>query len=126
MHGYNVRVPDGDESSTRSRNPFFGVAPFNLTNAMSKLLALGMTLPEVAATVTSNPAKMIGLADSLGSLQVGREADISVLDLHTGRFDLKDNAGETVTASEMLMPSFVLRAGKRYDVDSPLVPALAA
>jgi dihydroorotase len=126
MHGYNVRVPDGDDSSTRSRNPFFGVAPFNLTNAMSKLLALGMTLPEVAATVTSNPAKMLGMADSLGSLEVGREADISVLDLHTGRFDLKDNAGETVTASEMLMPSFVLRAGQRYEVDSPLVPALAA
>ncbi len=44
MHGYNVRVPNGGEVSS---NPFFGVAPFNLTNAMTKLLALGMTLPDM-------------------------------------------------------------------------------
>ena len=40
MHGYNVRVPDA--AAEVSANPFFGVAPFNLTNAMTKLLALGL------------------------------------------------------------------------------------
>ena len=126
MHGYNVRVPDSTDEQETRRNPFFGVAPFNLTNAMTKLLVLGMTLPEVAATVTSNPARMLGLEDSLGSLQVGREADVSVLEMRPGQFELRDNTGEGVTASELLMPSFALRAGKRHDVDSPLVPALAA
>ena len=58
MHGYNVRVPDAADDG--SSNPFFGVAPFNLTNAMTKLLALGLTLPEIIATVTSNPAIMVG------------------------------------------------------------------
>ncbi len=126
MHGYNVRVPDANDQATRSRNPFFGVAPFNLTNAMSKLLALGMTLPQVVATVTSNPAKMLGMTDSIGSLQVGREADVSVLELASGQFELKDNSGEKVATSQMLVPAFALRTGIRFDADSPLVPALAA
>jgi dihydroorotase len=126
MHGYNVRVPDTDEQSTRSRNPFFGVAPFNLTNAMSKLLALGVRLPDVVATVTSNPAKMLGLGDTLGALAPGRIADISVLTHDIGRYELRDNSGESVIASEMLSPVFALKSGIRYEADSPLVPAIAA
>jgi len=126
MHGYNVRVPETDEQATRSRNPFFGVAPFNLTNAMSKLLALGMTLNDVVATVTSHPAKMLGLSAEIGRLAPTQEADISILELTQGRFEMRDNSGETVVASEMLSPVFALRAGKRFAVDSPLVPAVAA
>jgi dihydroorotase len=125
MHGYNVRVPDSSDSAERAANPFFGVAPFSLTHAMSELLALGMTLPEIVATVTSNPATMLGMADSIGALAVGREADVSVLQVLRGRFELRDNSGERVEASEMIVPRFALRAGARFDVDSPLVPAPA-
>ncbi len=78
------------------------------------------------ATVTSNPAQMLGLADSIGSLQVGREADISVLDVLRGRFELRDNSGERVQAAEMIVPSFAVRAGQRCALDSPLVPAPVA
>ena len=123
MHGYNVRVPDASDMAARSANPFFGVAPFSLHNAMTKLLALGIPLGEIIATVTSNPAKMLGRADTLGSLQVGREADVSVITKRTGRFDLSDNSGEHVTASEMLVPEFALRAGVHHAATSPLVPA---
>ena len=56
MHGYNVRVPGDGDAAARQDNPFFGVAPFNLTHAMTELLTLGIPLPEVVATVTSNPA----------------------------------------------------------------------
>lgn len=127
MHGYNVRVPDA--GADRAANPFFGVAPFNLTNAMTKLLALGMTLPQIVATVTSNPAAMLRMTDSIGTLQVGREADISVLDVLEGRFELADNSGETVISTQMIAPAFTLRAGQRVDPTSPLIPkpmALAA
>jgi len=123
MHGYNVRVPDATAAENRVANPFFGVAPFNLTNAMTKLLALGMTLPEILATVTSNPARMLRMEDGIGSLQVGREADVSVLEVLNGRFELADNSGVKVTASEMIVPAFALRTGRRFDVSSPLVPA---
>jgi dihydroorotase len=122
MHGYNMRVPGSGDAAERAENPFFGVAPFNLTHAMTELLTLGVTLPEVVATVTSNPAKMLKLEDSLGSLQVGREADISVLELRQGRFELKDNSGEMVVAREYITPAFALRAGALHAADSPLVP----
>ena len=129
MHGYNVRVPDAKDGAERAENPFFGVAPFNLTHAMTELLTLGVTLPEIVATVTSNPAKMVKMADTIGSLQVGREADVSVLDIRRGKFELKDNSGEVVVADEYISPAFALKGGVRYGADSPLVPpamALAA
>jgi dihydroorotase len=122
MHGYNVRVPGVGNAAELAENPFAGVAPFNLTHAMTELLTLGVTLPEIVAMVTNHPAKMLKLEDSLGSLQVGREADISVLDLRRGRFELRDNSGEVVVASEMITPAFALRAGALHDADSPLVP----
>ena len=89
---------------------------------MSKLLALGMTLPQVLATVTGNPAKMLRMGDTIGSLQVGREADITVLDVLDGRFELADNSGVKVMASQMIVPAFALRAGRRFEARSPLVP----
>jgi dihydroorotase len=122
MHGYNVRVPGDGDAAARQENPFFGVAPFNLTHAMTELLTLGIGLPEVVATVTSNPARMVQMQDSIGSLQTGREADISVLDLLKGRFTLSDNSGEKVIAQEMLTPAFAIRAGKVMSADSPLIP----
>jgi dihydroorotase len=122
MHGYNVSAPDAADGDARKANPFFGVAPFCLTHAMTELLALGMTLPEIVATVTSNAAKLLRLEDEIGSLRPGRRADVSVLEVRRGRFELSDNSGERVAASEMIVPAFALKAGQRFEVDSPLVP----
>ncbi len=122
MHGYNVRPPGVGNDKVREENPFFGVAPFNLTHAMTELLTLGMSLPDIVATVTSNPARMLQMQDTLGALAPGREADISVLDLLQGSFTLADNSGEKVTAHELLTPAFSLRAGKLLPADSPLIP----
>jgi len=125
MHGYNVRVPSDGDDAGRSDNPFFGVAPFSLTHAMTELLTLGMTLPDVVATVTLHPARMLRMADRIGSLQVGREADVSVLEKIHGRFRLTDNSGETVIAPMMLQPAFALRAGRVIEAESPLIPTAA-
>ncbi len=92
---------------------------------MTELMALGMTLPDIVATVTSNPARMVKMQDTLGALAVGREADISVLDLLRGRFTLSDNSGEKVIADQMLTPAFALRAGRQVAADSPLIPPAA-
>ena len=122
MHGYNVRVPNAKDGS-RNDNPFFGVAPFSLTHAMTELLTLGLSLPDIVATVSSNPAAMIRMQDSLGTLQPGREADVSVLEVLRGKFELQDNSGARVTADEMIVPCFALKAGVRHDSVSPLIPA---
>jgi dihydroorotase len=122
MHGYNVNPPGTGKDAAVAENPFVGTAPFNLTIAMTELMALGMSLPEIVATVTSNPARMVRMQDTLGTLAVGREADISVLNLLRGRFTLSDNSGETMVTEQMLSPYFALRAGKKVVSDSPLIP----
>jgi dihydroorotase len=123
LHGYNVKVPTvKTDESVREANPFFGIAPFNLTVAMTELLTLGLTLPEIIAMVTMNPAEMLGMSDRLGSLQVGREADISVLAIEAGRFKLFDNSGVEVITDKLVRPVLCLRAGERFDADSPLIP----
>jgi dihydroorotase len=128
MHGYNVRLRDDNDAARHQENPFSGVAPFNLTHAMTELLALGLSLREVVAMVTCNPARMLQMQDHIGALQPGREADISVLDLLQGRFVLTDNSGETLVTNDLLTPVFAVRAGRVVASDSALIPppALAA
>jgi dihydroorotase len=123
MHGYNVRVPSDKDDAGVSANPFFGVAPFSLTHAMTELLTLGVPLADVIATVTINPARMLRMDDRIGSLQPGREADVSVLEQVDGRFRLTDNSGETVIAPMMLRPVLSLRAGRMVEAESPLIPS---
>ena len=127
LHGYNVRAPSAAGADAREDNPFFGIAPFSLTIAMSELLALGMTMEEVVATVTSNPAAMVRMEDEIGALKVGRDADVSVMEVLNGRFKLSDNSGVEVVTDKLIRPVFCLRDGVRHDSDSPLIPdAIAA
>lgn len=123
LHGYNVQVPgEGVSEEERGASPFGGSAPFNLTVAMSELLALGLTLDETVATVTSNPAKLLKMEDEIGSLQVGRMADISVVEILNGRFKLSDNSGVDVVTDKLVFPRFCLREGRKFEADSPLIP----
>lgn len=128
MHGYNVSLPEFDaDKAIRAENPFAGVAPFNLTIAMSELLHLGVPLEQVVAMVTANPAELLGLSDRLGALEVGREADVSVLSVETGKFKLYDNSGGEEVADRLIRPVFCLRGGKMFTSDSALIPeAIAA
>jgi dihydroorotase len=126
LHGLNVRPPEDNafrmSEADRQSNPFFGVAPFGLTHAMTELLTLGLSLNDVVKTVTSNAAELVKMSDNIGSLAVGRAADVSVLDMLSGKFTLQDNLRVKVTAEKYLAPVFCLLAGKRYDADSPILP----
>lgn len=127
MHGYNVKVPSGKSDADREENPFFGVAPFNLTIAMTELLHLGVALEDIIAMVTSHPAEMLGMSDEIGTLKVGNVADVSVLALDSGRFRLYDNSDAEEVCDKLIRPLYCLKDGIRYDATSPLVPdAIAA
>jgi dihydroorotase len=130
MHGYNTEVPAPAGTPAQhyddENHPFRGQARFSLTQAMSSMLALGLSLNDVVPMVTSNPAKMIGLSDRLGALKTGYAADISVLHDDRGRFILRDNEDNRVVAERLLRPAFCLRAGKRFDADAPILPQAVA
>lgn len=129
MHGYNTKVPA--PAGTPAQHPdeehmFAGRIRFSLVSAMTSMLALGLTLEQIIPMVTINAARMVGLEGEIGSLQVGRVADITVLDDHRGKWILSDNEGTQVVANQMLQPAFCLRAGERFDANAPILPVLQA
>lgn len=94
VHAHNVHGPVFDQPTT-----------------LSKLLHLGMPLPDVVRATTSSPAAALRRADTLGSLAPGREADVTVLELVRGARALVDGAEVSETAAEWLEPRWVVRGG---------------
>ena len=130
IHGYNTHVPapagTPDEHEDEENHPFAGQAKFSLVQAMSSMMALGLTLEQVVPMVTSNPAKMIGLSDTVGSLKVGMDADVSVITTNPGRYILRDNENTEVVADGLMQPLFCLRAGVRHDAVAAILPEAVA
>ncbi len=62
----------------------------DMPNCMSKMLLLGMSLPDAVLRSTVNPAKAVKRYPELGTLGVGRGADIAVLELQNGVFAFQD------------------------------------
>jgi dihydroorotase len=114
------------EHADDEAHPFAGQAKFSLTQAMSSMLALGLTIEQVVPMVTTNAAAMIGKSDELGTLRAGAVADVSVLSDERGRFVLRDNEKNQVVAERLLQPLFCLRAGQRYDADAAILPEAVA
>jgi dihydroorotase len=130
MHGYNTKVPPPlgtpGEHPDEENHPFAGQARFSLTQAMSSLMALGLTLEQVVPMVTQNAAHMLGAEDEIGRLGVGCTADVSVLHDERGRFRLSDNEKTEVIAERLLRPAFCLRAGERFEAVAPILPQAVA
>jgi dihydroorotase len=85
---------------------------YDLPTTMSKLLALGVPLADVVAMATSQAAALLGRADDLGSLAVGREADVTVLRLDERDWTALDSRREPLTVHQQLVPVFAVRAGE--------------
>ena len=99
--------------STDLHTPPPGRIVYNLRALMSKFLALGMTLEDVVASVTSRAASAIGRSDELGSLAPGMAGDAVVMDLEEGRFTYVDGARNEVAAARRFRTRHVIRAGRR-------------
>jgi dihydroorotase len=83
----------------------------DMTNVMSKFLALGMQLKDVIERSTWAPAKVIKRTD-LGHLSIGAEADIAVFNLREGKFGYTDVRKVSVVGTKKLEAELTLRAGK--------------
>ncbi len=84
----------------------------SLTECMSKFLMLGMSLADVIEKTTSAPAAAMGMSASLGSLEPGREADISVLDVAEGEWLFADSFGRKERGAKAIVPVLTVRAGE--------------
>jgi dihydroorotase len=83
----------------------------DMLNVMSKFLALGMSVDEVIADATWNPAREIK-QEQLGNLSVGAPADIAVLRVENGQFGFLDMYGARLGGTQKLSCEMTLRDGK--------------
>ncbi len=86
---------------------------------MSKFLHLGLPLDEVVEMTTAAPARALRGAAALGTLAPDAAADVTLLELREGRFELEDAGGEKVTARQRLVPVGVVRNGVQVPARRP-------
>ena len=89
----------------------------SMVEIMTRFLGLGFTLPEVITMATANPAKALGEHARLGSLAVGRQADISVLDIREGDWLVKDVLGAGLRVSKAFVPFVTVKRGEVFAPD---------
>jgi len=82
----------------------------DMPNVMSKVLNLGVPLEEVIRMSTWNAARIIK-RPALGNLDVGAEADITVLALERGKFGFPDSAGAVLAGDRKLVAEMTIRKG---------------
>ncbi len=90
---------------------------YSLMECMGRFMAVGYTLADIVRMSTVNAAKALGLQDELGALAVGREADITILDHHQGRFKFVDTTQLVFSGDHALTPVLTVRAGEVFTPD---------
>lgn len=83
----------------------------SMAEVMSKFLAMGVPLEDLIRRSTVNPAREIHRAD-LGTLSVGREADIAVLQELHGHFGYIDCGYARMDGNAKLVARMTIRAGR--------------
>jgi dihydroorotase len=86
-----------------------------MPTTLTKFLALGLTMDQVIAACTINPARAIGWQDRLGGLEVGREADVAVLQLLDEPVKLRDCVGGDLTVTQRIAARWTIRRGEVFE-----------
>jgi len=90
---------------------------------MTKFLMLGMPLPDVVHAATLGAAETIGWQDEIGTLGVGRTADIACFELAPTDVMLEDVGGQLRHCSERLVCRAVWKGGESAAVTvEPIFP----
>jgi dihydroorotase len=92
-----------------------GRVVYSLMECMGRFMAVGYTVEDMIRMSTANAAKALGLQDELGALAVGREADITILDVVNGRWKFIDTVQKTFTGEKALAPVLTVRAGEVFE-----------
>jgi dihydroorotase len=89
----------------------------SMTEMMTRFLGLGFTLAQVVTMCTANPAKAIGVGQRLGSLAVGRQADVSVLERREGEWVVYDVLGASLRVTQAMVPFVTVKRGQVFTPD---------
>jgi dihydroorotase len=108
-------VPDIISSDLHGRlaQPGFGVVG-DLPTTLTKFLSLGLSLEQIIANCTIHAARAIGWQNRIGSLEVGREADIAVLQVIDEPVKLRDSLGAEKLHKQRIAAKWTIRAGEVF------------
>jgi dihydroorotase len=108
-------VPDVISSDLHGRltQPGFGVVG-DLLTTLTKFLPLGLSFEQIIANCTINAARVIGWQDRIGSLEVGCEADIAVLQILDDPVTLRDSVGGEKLHKQRVAAKWTIRAGEVF------------
>ena len=96
-----------DLAGNNLKHPVYG-----MTVTMTKFLGLGLDLKRVIELSTIKPARALGEEKRIGSLKAGMEADISVLRLLPGKWNLEDSEREILTVDRLISPVMTVKSGQ--------------
>lgn len=84
----------------------------SLPLVLSRLMALGMPLPDVLLRATLAPARALGLdASGIGTLRSGAAADLAIFDLAEGPQSFEDGFGRAFEGDRVLRPVATMIGG---------------
>jgi dihydroorotase len=85
-------------------------------------LHLGFSIDDVIRMMTITPARFLRVEDRAGSLALGRDADVAVLELLDGRWQLEDTNGVCKVGSQSLVPILTIKSGQVIESGEGLYP----
>ena len=86
-----------------------------MTEMMTRFLAMGFTFDQVVTMSTENPAKAVAVDDRLGTLAVGKQADLSVLEIKDGNWMVYDILGDGKKSDKAVIPVMAIKKGEVYE-----------
>ena len=107
VHRYNIRGP-----------------VFDLMTTLSKYVHLGYSVDDALALGTMKPAAAVGLPDHIGTLKVGADADIAVIQHREGPVTFTDADGNERAGTQVMLPVETLRKGRRFNPQHSYHPHL--
>ena len=84
---------------------------------MTQYLYLGLTPEQVIERVTLTPTKVFKFPERVGTLQNGAPADVTIIDLQQGPFELLDQKGQKRTGRQRFVPVAAVHGGTLTKID---------
>jgi dihydroorotase len=104
-------LPDSISSDVHSSS--INGPAWDMPTTMAKLMYLGMSFEDVLLRSTTNPAKVVNRLPGMGTLTVGGPADVALLEMREGSFQLTDAQRNPVTVQRRLFSRLTICRGKR-------------
>ena len=120
-HGFEIILSDPNVNAILI-NIFGGIVRCDrvaqgVIDAMGKIMSLGLSLTDIVKMTTLGPAKALGMENEIGSLQIGRTADISIFELIEGQFIFHDVTGATNNGNVAIRPKLAIKNGDVMPLD---------